>query len=45
MKEKHNEQYEVPTTTVVELKFDGILCYSLNDTTNATLGGFTEETI
>jgi len=44
MKEKHNVPYETPTADVVELKFDGILCFS--DQASATMNGtFTEETI
>lgn len=28
MKEKHNLLYEAPETTVLELKFEGIICQS-----------------
>ena len=45
MKTKHKELYQSPATTVVELKFEGIICLSL-DNVDATMDGvFTEETI
>ena len=41
---KVNKLYEAPSTTVVELKTQGIICVSGN--VNATMDGvFTEETI
>ena len=44
MELKHKELYQSPVTTVVELKFEGIIC--LSDNVDATMNGvFSEETI
>ena len=44
METKNRIVYEAPTAEIVELKFDGILCFS--DQASASMNGtFTEETI
>ena len=44
MGNKHNELYESPAATVVEVKTQGIICASGNS--DATMDGtFTEETL
>ncbi len=41
---KQRELYEAPTISVVEMKFEGIIC--LSDNVDATMNGvFIEETI
>lgn len=46
METKSRFFYKAPETEVVELKFDGILCQSINGTTSATMdGSFIEEDI
>lgn len=41
---KQRELYEAPTISVVEMKFEGIIC--LSDNVDATMNGvFSEETI
>lgn len=44
MGNKHNELYESPTISVVEMKQEGVICISGD--VNATMNGvFSEETI
>ncbi len=44
MGNKHNELYEAPTISVVEMKQEGVICISGD--VNATMNGvFSEETI
>jgi hypothetical protein len=46
METKNRIFYEAPATEVVDLRFNGILCESINGTTSASMDGtFVEESI
>ena len=40
MKEKTEEQYEAPETIVTELRFEGIICQSVNATMDGEFDEF-----